>query len=129
MPYSWPRPNLSPSVTDKVSNLTSGVKYITRQDEEGNYNADKWEWEKIVSTTIKSLTEWKFVPAGSQWRVGLSGSFVTGLKLKRTLKHMLSGGTLNDEEFGTFLNKAIYIMNDWLLIAGCQVPLGGGDDA
>ena len=42
---------------------------------------------------------------------------------------MLSGGNLNDEEFGTFLNKATYIMNDWLLIAGCQVPWGGGDDA
>ena len=90
-------------------------------NEEGKYNTDKWEWEKIFSTTGKDLTEWKFVPAGSQWRFGL--------KPKRTLKHMLSGVTLNDEEFGTFLNKAIYIMNNWLLSAGCQVPWGGRDDA
>ena len=64
-------------VSDKGSQLTSANNYVTWTKEEDPSN---WDWDPVVNVGFRKGTEWRFSPAGCQYRNGLAGSSVKAFK-------------------------------------------------
>jgi hypothetical protein len=64
-------------VSDRGSQLTSANNYVTWTKNEDPSN---WDWDSVVTNGSRRGTEWRFVPAGCQYRNGLAESRVKALK-------------------------------------------------
>ena len=100
-------------VSDRGSQLTSATNYVTWAKKE---DPSKWDWDSVSSKGSTQGTEWRFVPAGCQYRNGLAESKVKALK--STLNHMMTSTiiskkpTLSYAELFVLLSRAASIVND-----------------
>ena len=96
-------------VSDRGSQLVSAGRVLTRKSsEEDKFSPDKWNWSRI--TRENSVSNWKFVPIGSQHFNGLPESMVK--VLKNTLKLAINPGVmLSYPELVTLLAKISYTIN------------------
>jgi hypothetical protein len=100
-------------VSDRGSQLTSSRNSVAFT------NADSpvsWDWAEVKARGARKGTTWEFVPAGAQFRNGLSEARVKAIK--GTLDHMFASSlinvkpTLNYAELVTVLSQAANIIND-----------------
>ena len=90
-------------VTDRGTNLVKGAITLSDKEKPGN-----WDWAKVIETN--SVSEWEFVPIGSQHRNGLAESTVK--VLKRSLGLALAPGVvLSYSELVTLLAQISHSIN------------------
>ena len=100
-------------VSDKGSQLTSKHNYVAFPEKEA---PDKWGWDEIGAVSARSGTEWRFVPAASQFRNGLAERRVAAMK--STLEHILASSLINHKptldyvQMSTLLYRVCNIVND-----------------
>ena len=90
--------------SDKGSNLKRASKHIDSEED------IKIDWEKIKNEDAKHGTDWRFAPAGSQWRDGIAENRVK--LLKRTLPVLTKAESLTYAEYAVVLSKVANIMNN-----------------
>ena len=91
--------------TDKGSQLTRAAENVAEKSE-------NWNWQKIEESTAKQRTKWRFAPAASQWRNGMSESRVKAFK--QSLDYLMPAGAQNltTAEFYTLLKLCCNLIND-----------------
>ena len=96
-------------VSDRGSQLVSAGRVLTRKASvEDKFSPDKWDWSRI--TRENSVSNWTFVPIGSQHFNGLPESMVK--VLKKTLKLAINPGVvLSYPELVTLLARISYTIN------------------
>ena len=100
-------------VSDRGSQLTSKNNVVAFSDKE---SPTAWGWDEVKAEGARKGTDWRWVPAGSQFRNGLAERRVA--ILKRTLDHLLSSSmicgkpTLNYVELSSMLSRVCNIVND-----------------
>ena len=111
--YKSLRGNPGIIVSGQGSQLTSSKNLIAISAKEDPTN---WDWTRISQESLESGTQWKFVPAGCQYRNGQAERMVH--MTKRMLAHMLANTmiadkqTLNYAELQTILTKVANVTND-----------------
>ena len=110
--YTAVRGKPSIVVSDKGSQLTSGTNVIAMAKED----PANWDWDRISEEGTRAGVEWKFVPAGCQFRNGQSERMIQ--VVKRTLDHLLANTiigekpTLDYAELQVILAEVANITND-----------------
>ena len=100
-------------VSDRGSQLTSKHNYVAFSEKE---SPDKWDWEGIGAVGARDGTEWRWVPAGAQFRNGLSERRVA--MMKSTIDNVLANSLINHKptldytEMSTLLYRVCNIVND-----------------
>ena len=91
--------------TDKGSQLTRASENVTE-------NSENWNWQQIEQATAQNRTSWRFAPAASQWRNGMSESRVKAFK--EALDNLMPAGAnnLSKSEFYTLLKLCCNMIND-----------------
>lgn len=79
-------------VSDRGSQLTSTKNTVAFSEAEAPRN---WDWDEVERLGAVGGTEWRWVPAGSQFRNGLSERRVA--VIKDTLHHMLANTMIGDK--------------------------------
>ena len=69
-----------------------------------------YDWEKIAASTGHYGTNWKFAPAGGQWRNGAVEAFVK--KFKHSFSHLYKDTSLNYAELLCAVRRIANIQND-----------------
>ena len=88
---------------DMGSQLTSATATIQDGD------LPRFKWKEIARMAITHGTEFQHCATQAQWRNGRAESAVRALK--RTMKHLHHGQTLNYAEFACMLSRAAAIIN------------------
>ena len=91
--------------TDKGSQLTRASENIAEQTE-------NWNWTKIEEATSQHRTTWRFAPAASQWRNGMSESRVKAFKEALDILMPAGAHSLSVSEFYTLLKRCCNLIND-----------------
>ena len=96
-------------VSDRGSQLVSAGRVLSRKSSaEDKFSPDKWDWAKI--TRDNAVSNWTFVPIGSQHFNGLPESMVK--VLKKTLDLAINPGVvLSYPELVTLLARISYTIN------------------
>ena len=76
-------------VSDKGAQLTSKHNLVAYPEKHAPTN---WDWESIKEAGARIGTEWRFVPAGAQFRNGLAERRVAALK--HTVDHTLANSMI-----------------------------------
>ena len=86
-------------VTDRGTNLVKGAITLAEKEKPGN-----WDWAEVVR--VNSVSDWEFVPIGSQHRNGLAESTVKVLK-----RSLAPGVILSFSELVTLLAQISHSIN------------------
>ena len=87
-------------VSDRGSQLVSAASKLSWTAKE---DPSSWDWSAIAAESARHLTTWQFVPAGTQWRIGLAESRVKSAK--HSLKVMLQETSMSYAEVLNLLYK------------------------
>ena len=89
--------------SDKGLQLTSSSNYVTWAERE---DPSRWEWNRIQDQA-GSRTEWRYVPAGCQFRNGLAESRVKAVK--HTPAHTIAGTMINAKPTLSYLELQVFL--------------------
>ena len=96
----------APSVvySDRGSQLTSATNYVKWTAQE---DPSKWEWDKVKGAAARQGADWRYVPAGCQYRNGLAEARVKATK--SSLEHLFVGSTINGQPTVTYAELQVLL--------------------